>query len=308
MAFKGQKADSESLRSWDGTYRGSEYHKLSPGQWTDDTVMSKLLAESLMSCGGFFPRDVADRYLVWFKSGDLHGIGKTTKKALERLASGVSWRESGVKNAKDNGAAMRAAPIGLFYQEDLCTVKEFARLDTRITHLSEDAELGSIAMALGVALLATGKASPKTLPQQVVEHLPLRSHIRMDVPNVPKALLFVQSCIDQGTDLTSTLNGTGTGAIVNQSVPAAFAAFSLTHSFLEAVESAVRAGGDANTVASMAGALAGTYYGFEAIPKLHTLGLEGFKHFRRVERKLVSGPRTDILWALDRKPIWQVTE
>lgn len=291
MAFETQPAESAALQAWDGSYQPSAYHRLAPGQWTDDTMMSKLLAESLLNCGGFFPRDVADRYLTWYRSGDFRGMGKSTKKALAQLDSGVSWRKSGVKNAKGNGAAMRASPLGLFYREDLCTVTEFARLDARITHVSEDAEFGAVAMALGVALLSTGKADRKTLPQQVVDHLPLRGPIRMGAPNVPKSLKFIQACIDQGTSLEATLLTTGTGALAVESVPAAFAAFCMTESFTSAVEAAIRAGGDTDTVASMAGALAGTFYGLSSIPKEYVMKLEAYDHLRTIETKIVKGPR-----------------
>jgi ADP-ribosylglycohydrolase len=51
--------------------------------------------------------------------------------------------------------------------------------------------------------------------------------------------------------------------VTDQTVPAAFLCFSSTESFKDAVEMAVRAGGDTDTVAAITGALAGTYYGKE---------------------------------------------
>jgi poly(ADP-ribose) glycohydrolase ARH3 len=52
-----------------------------------------------------------------------------------------------------------------------------------------------------------------------------------------------------------------------ESVPAAIGAFVLTNSFREAVVVAVNLGGDTDTIAAMAGAIAGAYYGFEQIPQ-----------------------------------------
>jgi poly(ADP-ribose) glycohydrolase ARH3 len=52
-----------------------------------------------------------------------------------------------------------------------------------------------------------------------------------------------------------------------ESVPAALAAFLLTHSFREAVISAVNLGGDTDTIGAMAGAVAGAYYGYNQIPQ-----------------------------------------
>lgn len=36
---------------------------LAPGQWTDDTSMALCLAESLIECQGFNPKDQMERYL-----------------------------------------------------------------------------------------------------------------------------------------------------------------------------------------------------------------------------------------------------
>ena len=40
---------------------------LLPGQWTDDTSMALCLAESLIECNGFDPRDQMERYVRWWR-------------------------------------------------------------------------------------------------------------------------------------------------------------------------------------------------------------------------------------------------
>jgi poly(ADP-ribose) glycohydrolase ARH3 len=49
-------------------------------------------------------------------------------------------------------------------------------------------------------------------------------------------------------------------------VPAAIAAFLINADFPDTVLTAVNCGGDTDTIGAMAGALAGAYYGFSAIP------------------------------------------
>jgi ADP-ribosyl-[dinitrogen reductase] hydrolase len=288
MAFETQPEASEELTSWTGKFLPSEYHGLRAGQWTDDTMMAKVLAESIVSCGGYFPRDVADRYLAWYRSGDKRGMGKTTEEALERLLQGRGWTESGVEGAEGNGTAMRSAPLGLYFQEDLETVREFAQMDARITHRSREAEEGSVAVAVAVALLASQRTRREDLVGEVAKEL-------RDC-KVRDGLLWLA---EQGEKTTpDVIREIGTKAHAVQTVPAAFAAFVLTESFVDCVETAIRAGGDTDTTAAIAGALAGTHYGLSGIPKYYRENLESFTHLRRLEKKLMEGPRSTALWAL----------
>lgn len=286
MPFETRPASDPLLVSWKGEYLPSEYHKLAPGQWTDDTKMAKMLTESLYICGGFYPRDVANRYLHWYLSGDTRGMGKTTKASMQRLKDGFRWTDSGMDNAEGNGTAMRAAPMGAFYHDDPLTVAEFARMDARITHKSVEACEGSAAVALMVAYLWQG-VSRFDLLAATLDFLN-ESKIKDKLTVLSKGSL----------SLPEAFALFGTKAHVTQTVPSAFAAFMLTNSYEEAVMSAIRAGGDTDTTAAITGALAGTHYGFEAIPKKYRLGLEQLDHLHKLDRHIGVGPQTSVMWKL----------
>jgi len=49
---------------------------LKPGQWTDDTSMALCLAESLIQCKGFNPKDQMERYIKWWREGYQSSTGK----------------------------------------------------------------------------------------------------------------------------------------------------------------------------------------------------------------------------------------
>ena len=85
---------------------------LEPGQWTDDTSMALCLAESLIRCDAFDPRDQMNRYANWYQhgywssTGTCFDIGVATRGAIhtylvtgEPLAfgqsSGVRFRYEG---------------------------------------------------------------------------------------------------------------------------------------------------------------------------------------------------------------------
>ena len=290
MPFETKKSDDPELLAWDGRYLPSEFHQLNPGQWTDDTMMAKLITESLFLCGGFYPRDIADRYRHWLINGAKRGMGKTTQAALENLDRGVPWCKSGIDGSEGNGTAMRSAPIGAFYHEDLYTTAEFARIDARITHRSREAEEGSAAVSVAVALLLNGVKVEDLVTKTIgyLEDSKIKDRLQR--------LVFYQNSGD--VDAPEAMKLFGTSAHVVQTVPSAFSAFVFTKTYEEAVQAAVRAGGDTDTTAAITGALAGTYYGFSAIPKRYRDSLEGIDHFKRLESKIQVGPRAPVLWNL----------
>lgn len=281
---------SDALRDWDGSYGPSVYHKLKAGQWSDDTMMAKILAESLNVEGTYSPADVARRYLRWLEGGDKRGMGKTTEAALTRLKRGLPWTQSGIPEAEGNGTAMRVAPIGLFFSSNIQAVIEMARIDARITHASLEAEAGSIAVATAVAMLAEGRDRDSLL-YKVLECTP-QSRVAVGMREV---LHFCETVLwpngplgpEDVLALPKKLSEMGTSAHVVHTVPAAFMAFMATESYQDAVESAVRAGGDTDTTAAVTGALAGTYYGRDQVapylPELESSDLlanleTGFAH------------------------------
>jgi ADP-ribosylglycohydrolase len=164
-------------------------------------------------------------------------------------------------------------------------------MEANITHKSVEAEEGSAAVAVAVALLWTG-TEPQELVLKTIEYL-RESKIKDGLTR----LAFYQSQKGEVSAIEA-LRLFGTKAHVVQTVPSAFSAFVLTDSYEKAICTSVRAGGDTDTTAAIAGALAGTYYGFEAIPKQYREGLEDLFHLRRLESKINIGPKTSVLWRL----------
>jgi ADP-ribosylglycohydrolase len=78
-----------------------------------------------------------------------------------------------------------------------------------------------------------------------------------------------------------------TGAHVVQTVPAAFAAVLLTDSYESAILAAIRAGGDTDTTAAIAGGLAGALYGRSHIPERLLQDLEDRDDLQRIEEALI---------------------
>lgn len=266
MPFETAKRDRPDLIAWDGhSYGSSEHHKLGPGQWTDDTQMSMALARTLVNHQQYLPEAAALAYLDWYRNGSPRGMGKTTREAMERLASGIEWHDAGIAGAEGNGTAMRVAPLGAFYRSAPIQVLAEAARDALITHASHEAAEGSRAIALAVAYLCFGEPKEGILTKVVSILQP--SKISNLLKNLQEPVAEVP-------------------AHVVATVPAAFYAFLSTSNFQDAVERAIRFGGDTDTVAAITGALAGSHYGYHGIPEHYIQGLERADDIVRLDNEL----------------------
>lgn len=256
-------ANDPDLLAWDGSFKeGGTFWYGQPGQYTDDGCMTIALSASLIEKQGFDPEHIAQSYLDWYNTGNTRGIGNTTATAMEHLKLGANYQESGLKYfnnrpAAGNGTAMRAAPIGLYYRNDLNKLLEVAMVDASITHNALEPKMGSVAVALATALLANGNDKDQIL-SEVIDILPNSS--------VKEKLQLVVSLLEDSTAPAQALAQIGSSGYVVETIGAAFYCVAATNNFKDAVIMAVKAGGDTDTVAAIVGALAGTYYGLEGIP------------------------------------------
>lgn len=249
VPFETKLANYEPLVAWDGeTFLGSEHHKLKPGQYSDDTQMSLMVAESLIENHGFNPDDLAERYVDWITSGRARGYGKTTMLAIQNLLNGKHWSESGIAGSYGNGTAMRAAPFGVYFRNDLTSLISICKMDSAITHASDEAEAGSIAIGLAAAYAVNREKDGlldelwRILPDSKVKSIIYSLDSLIDSPYItPEQALRV----------------IGTKADVRQTVPAALYCFLKFRNYGEAIEAAIRAGGDTDTTAAIVGALFG---------------------------------------------------
>lgn len=257
VPFETKLINNSELNAWDGkTFLGSEHHKLLPGQYSDDTQMSLMVAESLIEHRNFNPDDLAARYVDWMVSGRARGWGKTTLMAVQNMQAGKHWSESGIAGSQGNGTAMRAAPFGVYFRNDLKSLVQICKIDSAITHASEDAEAGSIAIALAAAYAVNDDT--EGLLEKIWEYLP-ESKVKNTVYSLDALINSDHITPEQA------LRVLGTKANVRETVPSALYCFLKFNKYHEAVECAIRAGGDTDTTAAIVGALFGAKLGMKAI-------------------------------------------
>lgn len=257
VPFETKLASYEPLVAWDGkSFLGSEHHKLGPGQYSDDTQMSLMVAESLIDNQGFEPDDLAKRYVDWIVSKRARGYGKTTLVAVGNLINGKSYKESGVPGSYGNGTAMRAAPFGIYFRDDKKALYENVKVDSAITHASEEAEAGALAIAFAAQMAVSDDEED------------MLTRIWQLIPNSKvKDVIFSLDSLVSSPFITAeqALRVIGTKGDVRQTVPAALYCFLKFDNYHEAVVASIRAGGDTDTTAAIVGALFGARSGVQGI-------------------------------------------
>lgn len=278
VPFETKLVNYEPLIEWDGkTYLGSEHHKLQPGQYSDDTQMSLMVAESLISKHGFDADDLSARYMDWIISGRARGYGKTTLMAVQNLQAGKHWSQSGIAGSYGNGTAMRAAPFGVYYRNDLYALVNICKIDSAITHASEEAEAGSIAIALAAAYAVNNDM--ENILEKIWSALP--------ESKVKNSIFSLDSLINSNyITPQQALRVLGTKADVRETVPAALYCFLKFKNYQEAIVAAIKAGGDTDTTAAIVGGLFGAKLGMKAIDATIARGVEDYDKLVELDSQL----------------------
>jgi len=238
---------------------------LEPGQWTDDTSMALCLAESLIECRGFNPKDQMERYVRWWKEGHLSSTGRcfdmgnTTRTALSAfLRTGNPMSGPTDAFSAGNGSLMRLAPVPMFYSKDPREAIEKSGESSKTTH---GASVCTDACRYFGGLIAGALAGTEKDELLADHYAPIPGYWDKH-PLVPE----IDDIAAGSFKKKNPPEIRGTGYVV-QSLEAALWAFHKSKTFEEGCLMAVNLGDDADTTGAIYGQIAGAYYGEEGIPR-----------------------------------------
>ena len=223
-----------------------------PGEFTDDTQMAVMVAESLLACGEVDQGDLGERFGAWIDSHP-KDVGVTTREAFygdDSVATAAKHFVENPDSSAGNGSLMRTIPAALYFAgQGTAATMAAARAISAVTH-------GDPATGEGCAIY-----------HELVRHALAGGDV---LAAIPEALTLVAP--DQRTRYEEMLadmwkpgegppNGTVWGAL-------ATAVWAIRHStsFEEAVVRAIDCGDDADTVGAITGGLAGAIWGVGRIP------------------------------------------
>ena len=240
-----------------------------PLRWTDDTALTLPVAEHVAAHGREVDEDaLALELAAAWAARPGRGYGPAADGILAAVRDGAPWREAaaapfGGAGSMGNGGAMRVAPVGLLALggAELSDVAEAARRTAAPTHAHPLGKDAAALQAVGVALAVTrARLSPAAVARRLrreVDATALRAPLRV----VPELAL-------EGAPVRGVVRRLGTGVLGDQSVPAAVTVWlAFRGRAVPGLVHAVTLGGDADTVASMAGALLGAQHGARVWPE-----------------------------------------
>lgn len=226
-------------------------------QLSDDTQLTLATCEAIVAANGRIdPAQIAARLADWYRAGRVTGIGASTLKALTELVAGGHWALVGRKGdrAAGNGAAMRIAPLAFFLDPHNPSDRQLIRDVSRITHHHEEAYAGALAI---VAAIGAAWKGEQDLFSPVLGVLPDTS---------VRDRLGELAAVDW--PLAEVARRWGNSGYVVESVPLAiYGAQQIARlGFVAMLHELIATGGDTDTIASMAGQIAGTLLGQQGLP------------------------------------------
>lgn len=245
---------------------GGGVHQLEKGEITDDSQLSMIAMESIVKKGFLDADDIAAEFIKWINAGP-KDAGILTRKVLNRAQENengrtVDWKKASKEHAerfpdssRGNGSLMRCYPAALLsYRHSLSLIFDTARL-SQITHydsvcvaaciMFNQLLTNLITASLKASLFAENSIDYSIIPTctAIPETVYIKNYLKENNPERPIPGGYVLDTLHIG--------------IWGLFQP----------SFEDGLMNVVNRGGDADTNASVAGALLGARFGFSSIPQ-----------------------------------------
>lgn len=145
-------------------------HNIPPGAYTDDTQMSLAIAEAIVSVSPWTPEVLADKFVDAFHRDPREGYAGGFYKFLQGIKTGQDFITHIRPDSDKSGAAIRAAPVGIFKTID--EVVEKSEVQAAITHNTPDGINAAVAAALSVHYFLYNLGSKADLGDFVEANVP----------------------------------------------------------------------------------------------------------------------------------------
>jgi ADP-ribosylglycohydrolase len=137
-----------------------------PWRYTDDTEMALAIVEVLEAAGHVDQDRLAATFARRYVANRHRGYGPTAHEILADIAAGNDWKAAASapfegRGSLGNGGAMRAAPLGAYYADDLGVASAAAIASAEITHAHPEGQAGAAAVAVAAAWAWGTRAEPR---------------------------------------------------------------------------------------------------------------------------------------------------
>jgi len=233
--------------------------------------MAMALAEVLEEHGTIDRHKLALAFARNFARDPGRGYGIGAMRLLAEIGMGKSWEVLSPaafrgQGSMGNGSAMRVAPVGAYFADDLDQVVEQADRSAQVTHWHPEGRAGAIAVAVASALAWQMRADdPKLRPGQFFDA------ILIVTPSGPTQEGIAAAC-DLGPDASVSeavrLLGNGSHIMVPDTVPFCLwcAAWHLDN-YVDAIWTTIEGLGDVDTTCAIVGGIVSLSAGEGSVPE-----------------------------------------
>ncbi|MFO0954506.1 MAG: ADP-ribosylglycohydrolase family protein [Isosphaeraceae bacterium] len=275
----------DGARAW----KKKPYRWRMPGLYSDDTQQALALSDVLLECQTIDPDRLASIYLGLANPkgsyvGAHRGVGRSFRQVLADLERGVSPRLTGQRSA-GIGAAMRIAPVALYFMNKPEGMFEAVMAASLMTHRDIRSLSGAMAVAHAVRRLAAGEPrDPSFLfrvaadvardEERIAAYDPQLVEVGTHLRSMPQAIAHVERLLDMPREqafsaLVEEANRHGADPVCKRPtmgfppacIPTCLFLLITTESLEEALVEVVNLGGDADSAGAILGAFAGAHYG-----------------------------------------------
>lgn len=256
------------------------------GEFTDDTQMTVALARGLldafeetrdnsfinMADPNYVMPFVAKRFVDWALSPENNRApGSSCMGGCRGLAAGGHWTRTGVRGSPGCGALMRVAPVGLLYRNKTA-LRAVAEAQATCTHDSDTGRESAYLGALAIKLLVTGEITHVTnlvhelrSEAQTERQRELLTRVPVAVSQTMIGAMQPHEVMDFGDRPRLGQSWKGDEALAS-ALYCLLLADTRGGRFVETVRLGANTPGDSDSIASIAGGMAGALWGLETIP------------------------------------------
>lgn len=220
---------------------------------------------------GYIHQDALARRFAWrYEREPYRGYGSMTRAQLKEITRGGDWRQGaanafGGQGSMGNGGAMRVAPVGGYFGDDLKRLVEEARASALVTHTHPEGVAGTIAVAIAAAIAWQSRCEPyerrrRQFFDAILEFTP-ESKVRRS--------LLIASQTPPSLSVEAVAQTLGNGAQITAPDTVPFTLWSAANhldDFVAALKQTILAGGDCDTNAAIVGGIVALSVGCEGIP------------------------------------------
>ncbi len=238
-----------------------------PWRWTDDTNMALSTVSVLRKHGYIHQDDLATSFAKHFDSS--RGYGMSTRSLMGKISRGEHWKQAAVNafggtGSFGNGGAMRVAPVGAYFADDLGRVVEQAALSAEVTHSHPEGIAGAIAVAVAAAFAWRLRGNA---------HLDRQEFLETILPHIPESEVKENTLqarrlpLDTSVQQAANALGNGAGISAQDTVPfTLWCVGEMLANYEEAIWLTANGIGDTDTTCAIVGGIVALYTGVERIP------------------------------------------